>query len=190
MVTAITESLQAGPERPPRPIWLPVLGDPTPVDELVARWRGRPWHVDYGNNPGLFMPVALADYPRGARQEPYCLDLLRDNALVVGAPNSGGHHCGDDDGDVGGAAVSPGAGAVLLHRGQRPAAGACGGSSARGGVGGRHGREGVNRVIATVEAIVNERDRAFTTQRLDMDQVRVAKFGASQYAGAGTRLPT
>ncbi len=38
---------------------------------------------------GLSMPVALADYPRGARQEVHCLDLLRDNALIVAAPNRG-----------------------------------------------------------------------------------------------------
>ena len=66
-----------------------MLGEPLAVDELVGRWRGRPWFVDYGDNPGLFMPVALADFPRGARQEAHCLDLLRDNALILAAPNRG-----------------------------------------------------------------------------------------------------
>ncbi|MEE6140370.1 type VII secretion protein EccCa [Mycobacterium sp. 050128] len=184
MVTAIAESLQAGPERPPRPIWLPVLGDPTPADELVARWRGRPWHVDYGNNPGLFMPVALADYPRGARQEPYCMDLLRDNALVVGAPTRGATT----------AVMTMVTSTALLYRPERVqfyCIAASGPQLARvsdlphvAAVVAGTDSEGVTRIIATVEAIVNERDRAFTTQRLDMDQVRVAKFGADQYAGA------
>jgi S-DNA-T family DNA segregation ATPase FtsK/SpoIIIE len=44
--------------------------------------------------------------------------------------------------------------------------------------------EGVNRVLATVEAIASERDQAFTTQRLDMDMVRAVKFG-----GAGVVSP-
>ena len=123
-VIALTEALQAAKERPPRPIWLPVLKDPTPADELVARWRGRPWYVDYGNNPGLSLPVALADYPRGARQEVHCVDLLSRQRVDRGGSAEGGHHCGDDDDHDRGAAVSAGAGAVLLHRRQRPAAGA------------------------------------------------------------------
>ena len=45
--------------------------------------------------------------------------------------------------------------------------------------------EGVNRVVATLEAIFTERDRIFTTQRLDMDKVREAKFGPTQH---GIRL--
>lgn len=184
MVTAIAESLQACPERPPRPIWLPILGDPTPVDELVARWRGKPWYEDYGNNPGLFMPVALADYPRGARQEPYCLDLLRDNALIVGAPTRGATT----------ALMTLVTSAALLYHPDRVqfyCIAASGPQLARvgdlphvGAVVAGTDSEGVNRIIATVEAIVTERDRAFTTQRLDMDQVRAAKFGADQYSEA------
>jgi type VII secretion protein EccCb len=43
--------------------------------------------------------------------------------------------------------------------------------------------EGVNRVVATLESIVSERDRVFTTQRLDMDKVRAAKFGLTALGG-------
>ena len=43
--------------------------------------------------------------------------------------------------------------------------------------------EGVGRVVATLEAISTERDRMFTTQRLDMDKVRAVKFGTG-YGGA------
>ena len=57
IVTAITEALQAGTERPPRPIWLPVLGDPTPARRaggplagpaVVCRLRQQPGFVDAG----------------------------------------------------------------------------------------------------------------------------------------------
>ena len=43
--------------------------------------------------------------------------------------------------------------------------------------------EGVARLIATVEAIATERDKMFTTQRLDMDKVRAVKFGSARTAG-------
>lgn len=183
LVTALTESLQAAKERPPRAIWLPVLRDPTPVDELVARWRGRPWYADYGDNPGLFAPVALADYPRGARQEPYCLDLLRDNALILAAPNRGATT----------AAMTMVTAAALLYtpaRVQFYCIAASGPQLARvadlpqvATVVAGTDSEGVARTVATVEAIVAERDRIFTTARLDMDKVRAAKFGLTQLGG-------
>ena len=183
LVTAITESLQAAKERPPRAIWLPVLGEPSPVDELVARWRGRPWYVDYGDNPGLSAPVALADYPRGARQEPHCLDLLRDNALILAAPNRGATT----------AVMTMVTAAALLYSPERVqfyCIAASGPQLARVAdlphvatvVAGTDG-EGVARLVATVEGIVTERDKVFTTQRLDMDKVRVAKFGSASLGG-------
>jgi type VII secretion protein EccCa/type VII secretion protein EccCb len=184
LVSAIADSLQAAKERPPRAIWLPVLGDPLPVDELVARWRGRPWFVEYGDNPGLFMPVALADYPRGARQEAHCLDLLRDNALILAAPNRGAST----------AVMTMVSAAALLYRPDRVqfyCIAASGPQLARLAdlphvatvVAGTDG-EGAARLVATVEAIATERDRIFTTQRLDMDKVRAAKFGLTQFGGA------
>jgi type VII secretion protein EccCb len=183
LVTAITESLQAAKERPPRAIWLPVLNEPTPVDELVARWRGRPWYVDYGTNPGLSTPVALADYPRGARQEPHCLDLLRDNAMILAAPNRGATT----------AMMTLVTAAALLYRPERVqfyCVAASGPQLARvadlphvATVVAGSDSEGVNRLVATVEAIVSERDKMFTTQRLDMDKVRAAKFGLTALGG-------
>ncbi|WP_241777317.1 type VII secretion protein EccCa [Mycobacterium intracellulare] len=185
LVNAYIEALQAATERPPRAIWLPVLGDPLAVDELVARRRGRPWHVDYGDNPGLSLPVALADYPRGARQEPYCLDLLRDNALIVAAPSRGATTT----------VMTMVTAAALLYtpaRVQFYCIAASGPQLARvadlphvAAVVAGTDSEGVNRLVATVEAIAAERDRVFTTQRLDMDKVRTAKFGTGEY---GVRL--
>ena len=187
MVTAITESLQSalreGRIPVPRPIWLPVLNEPKPADELATRWRGRPWYVDYGNNPGLSMPVALADYPRGARQEVHCLDLLRDNALIVAAPNRGAST----------AIMTLVTTGALLYRPERVqfyCIASSGPQLARLGdlphvatVVAGSDSEGVGRVVATIEAIAASRDRIFTTQRLDMDKVRAVKFGTG-YGGA------
>jgi S-DNA-T family DNA segregation ATPase FtsK/SpoIIIE len=186
LVTAITDALQdalrEGRIVAPRPIWLPVLGEPTPADELVARWRGRPWYVDYGNNGGFSAPVALADYPRGARQEPHCLDLLRDNALIVGAPNRGTTT----------AVMTAITTSALLYapaRVQFYCIAASGPQLARladlphvAAVAAGSDAEGVSRVVATVEAIAGERDHVFTTQRIDMDMVRAVKFGENAAA--------
>lgn len=188
MVTAITDSLQLalreGRIPAPRPIWLPVLNEPTPADDLAARWRGRPWYVDYGDNPGLTSPFALADYPRGARQEAYCVDLLRDNALIVAAPNRGATT----------AVMTTITTTALLYRPDRVqfyCIAASGPQLARLGdlphvaaVSAGSDAEGVGRVVATVEAIAAERDQVFITQRLDMDMVRAVKFGQRAAGGA------
>ncbi|WP_431241074.1 type VII secretion protein EccCa (plasmid) [Mycolicibacterium aichiense] len=183
LVTALTDALQEalrdGKILAPRPIWLPVLGEPTPADELVARWRGRPWYVDYGNNPGFVAPVALADYPRGARQEAHCLDLLRDNTMIVAAPTRGATT----------AVMTAITTSALLYRPERVqfyCIAASGPNLARlvdlphvAEVAAGSDAEGVARVVSTVEAIASERDHVFTTQRLDMDMVRAVKFGQS-----------
>lgn len=190
LVTAITDSLQeelrGGRIPAPRPIWLPVLGEPKPADDLVARWRHRPWYVDYGQNPGFTVPVALADYPRGARQEAHCLDLLRNNALVVAAAGHGATT----------AIMTAMTTSALLYRPERVqfyCIAASGPQLSRlsdlphvAAVVAGSDAEGVGRVVATVEAIASERDRVFTTQGIDMDMVRAVKFGQ---AGGGAISP-
>ena len=74
---------------PPRQLWLPPLGIRRPPMIWWLRYRGRPWDVDYGDNPGLVLPVALEDRPREHRQDVFCLDVLSDNALIIGAPKRG-----------------------------------------------------------------------------------------------------
>ena len=180
LLTLITDSLRAADQWPPRAIWLPVLDEPTPVDELVRRYRGREWYEDYGNNPGLSFPVALADYPRGARQEPHCLELLRDNALIVAAPNRGATT----------AVMTLVTAGALLYRPERVqfyCVAASGPQLARvadlphvASVVANTDAEGVRRVISTVEAIARERDRIFTTQGIDMDMMRAAKFDSAR----------
>ena len=71
-----------------RTMWLPPLA-PVPVDELVRRLRGKPWHVDYGKNPGLVFPVGVEDRPFQHAQRVYALNMLEGNCGVVGVGNSG-----------------------------------------------------------------------------------------------------
>jgi S-DNA-T family DNA segregation ATPase FtsK/SpoIIIE len=177
LVTAITESLQAATERPPRPLWLPVLRDPTPADELVAGWRGRPWYVDYGDNPGLSLPVALADYPRGARQEVHSLNLLHDNALIVAAPTRGASTAVMTMVTTGALLYTPERVQFYCIAASGPQLARLAGLPQVAAVVAGSDSEGVTRVVATVEAIAAERDRIFTTARLDMDKVRAAKWG-------------
>ena len=187
IVDALSASLRARPERPPRPFWLPPLPDrdkqgrwhghiPSVV-ELVDAWRGRPWDEDYGQNPGLSLPVALVDRPREHTQEVHCLDLQSDNALIVCAPQRGATTT----------LMTMVCAGALMYRPERVqfyCIAASGPQLAQlsalphvAAVVGVSDSEGVNRLLATVEGIAEERDRIFATRGLDMATVREAKFG-------------
>ncbi|MBV8927929.1 MAG: type VII secretion protein EccCb, partial [Mycobacteriaceae bacterium] len=177
VVDKVIESLQAAGVGPPRQLWLPPLGTSPAADDLVARWRGRPWDVDYGNNPGLVFPVAIEDRPREHRQDVHCLDLSSANALVVAAPQRGATT----------AMLTMMATGALMYRPERVQFYGIAASGAHlaavsdlphvAGIAAAMDREGVNRVIATVQGIVAERERVFALNGLDMETVRRAKFG-------------
>jgi S-DNA-T family DNA segregation ATPase FtsK/SpoIIIE len=177
LVDLVIDSLQAAGVGPPRQLWLPPLGDPPAADDLVARLRGKPWQVDYGDNPGLLMPVALEDRPREHRQDVYSLDLLNDNALIICAPQRGAST----------AVMTMVTTGALLYRPERvqfyciaasgPQLGALAGLPHVAAVAPLVDREGVARLLATVANIVAEREALFARHGLDMDTVRRAKFG-------------
>ena len=89
LVDVIRESLVSHPARPPHQIWLPPLEVSEPVDTLVARWRGRPWDVDYGQNPGLVFPVGIVDIPEEHAQRVHAIDAEMDNVMVVATAQRG-----------------------------------------------------------------------------------------------------
>lgn len=89
IVDVLRESLYNVPHRSPRRPWLAPLEDPEPVDRLVAAYRGKPWHVDYGQNPGLMFPVGVMDIPEESQQVVHAVDALRSNIIVVGAKQRG-----------------------------------------------------------------------------------------------------
>jgi S-DNA-T family DNA segregation ATPase FtsK/SpoIIIE len=177
MIDAVIASLQATGSAPPRQLWLPPLGTPPAADDLVARLRGKPWDVDYGQNRGLVLPVGLEDRPREHRQDVCYLNLLESNALIVGAPRMGHTN----------AVMTMITAGALMYRPERvqfyciaasgPQLAALSDLPHVAGVASLHDTEGVTRLLATVRDIVDERERLFATRGLDMGQVRDAKFG-------------
>ena len=92
---------------------------PLAVDELVRRLRGKPWHVDYGKNPGLVFPVGVEDRPFQHAQRVYALNMLG-RELRCGGGRELGQDGGDDHDDHrGGADVRPAAHPVLRAEFQR-----------------------------------------------------------------------
>ena len=178
LVDTVVASLRATAAQPPRRLWLPPLHEPAAADELVRLFRGKPWDVDYGDNPGLAFPVGIEDRPRQHRQDVHTLDLLAANGLVIGAPQSG----------VTTTLMTMMTTAALMYRPERVQfyGVAAGGPSLSAVTGLPHvaglvpalDREGVGRVIATVQGIVAEREAIFAKTGLDMDEVRRRKFGA------------
>lgn len=177
LVDVVIDATQATGVWPPRQLWLPPLGEPPTVDDLVARLRGKPWDVAYGANDGLLMPIALEDRPREHRQDVYCIDLLNDNALIVCAPQRGATN----------AVMTMVTAGSLMYRPERvqfycvaasgPQLAAVAGLPHVAAVAPLLDREGVNRLIATVQGIVAEREEIFAREGLSMDRVRRAKFG-------------
>jgi type VII secretion protein EccCb len=176
VVDVIVDSLQGTGARPPRKLWLPPLETPATADELVRLMRGKPWDVDYGRNPGLAFPVGIEDRPRQHRQDVHVLDMLSANALVIGGPQSG----------VTNTLATMMTTAALMYRPERvqfycvaaggPSLSAVAGLPHVAGLAPAVDREGVGRIISSVQGIVAEREAMFAKTGLDMDEVRRRKF--------------
>ena len=89
LLDVIRESLVAHPARVPHQIWLPPLEVGETADALVQRWRGKPWWVDYGENPGLVFPVGVEDFPEEHAQRVHVIDAEMDNVMVVATAQRG-----------------------------------------------------------------------------------------------------
>ena len=149
---------------------------PATADQLVRLLRGKPWDVDYGRNPGLTFPVGIEDRPRQHRQDVHTLDLLGANALVIGGPQSG----------VTTTLATMMTTAALMYRPERvqfycvaaggPSLAAVAGLPHVAGLAPAVDREGVGRIIASVQGIVAEREAVFAKTGLDMEEVRRRKF--------------
>jgi type VII secretion protein EccCb len=176
VVDTIVDSLRATGARPPRKLWLPPLETSATADQLVRLMRGKPWDVDYGKNPGLTFPVGIEDRPRQHRQDVHALNLLGANALVIGGPQSG----------VTTTLATMMTTAALMYRPERvqfycvaaggPSLAAVGALPHVAGLAPAVDREGVGRIISSVQGIVAEREAVFAKTGLDMEEVRRRKF--------------
>lgn len=183
LVDVIRESLVSHPARPPHRIWLPPLQVSEPVDQLVADWRGKPWHVDYGHNPGLVFPVGVVDVPDEHAQRVHIVDAEMDNIMVVATAQRG------KSTTIMTLMVS----AALMYRPERVTF-FCIGAALHpveelphvAGVVSISDGEGVSRTVATIEGLIRAREAAFKRYQIDIAEFRERRFGES---GGGATDP-
>ncbi len=181
LLEVIRDSLLAHPARAPHQIWLPPLEVSEGADELVQRWRGKPWHVDYGRNPGLVFPIGVVDIPEDHEQVVHVLDVEMDNVMVVATAQRGKSST----------LMTLMTSAALMYRPDRVTF-FCIGATLHAvenlphvaGVVSVTDTEGVSRTIATLEGLIRSREAAFKHYQIDVAEFRERRFGAG--AGAPT----
>ncbi|MBS9535049.1 type VII secretion protein EccCa [Mycobacterium sp. M1] len=176
IVDVLRESLISAGRRAPHLPWLDPLEIPETVDALVQRYRGRAWDVDYGSNPGLVWPIAVADVPEEAQQIVHTVDVLRSNVMVVGAKGRGKTTT----------LLTLMCSAALMYAPARLTFFCVGGATLAAAETLPHvadivapaDREGVERTIATMAALVSTRQDAFRRDKIDIDDFRERRFGS------------
>ncbi|MFN8072193.1 MAG: type VII secretion protein EccCa [Mycobacterium sp.] len=181
LLDVIRESLVSHPARPPHRIWLPPLEASESADSLVNLWRGKPWWVDYGDNPGLVFPVGVEDFPEEHAQRVHVIDAEMDNVMVVATAQRGKSTT----------LMTLITSAALMYRPERVIF-FCVGASLYpvedyphvAGVVSITDTEGVSRTISTIEGIIRAREASFKRYQMDISEFRERRFGAM--AGAAT----
>ncbi len=181
ILDVIRESLVSNSARLPHQIWLPPLEVSEQVDALVAYWRGKPWHVDYGQNPGLVLPVGIVDIPEDHTQRVHTVDAEMDNIMVVATAQRGKSTT----------LMTLMTSAALMYRPERVTF-FCVGASLYpmedlphvAGVVSVNDTEGVSRTIATIESLIRAREASFKHYQIDISEFRERRFGAG--GGGGT----
>jgi type VII secretion protein EccCa/type VII secretion protein EccCb len=181
MLDVIRESLVSHPARAPHQIWLPPLEISEQVDALVRYWRGKPWHVDYGQNAGLVVPFGIVDIPEDHVQRVHVIDAEMDNIMVVGTAQRGKSTT----------LMTLMASAALMYRPERVTFFCIGAALYPidefphvAGVVSLNDTEGVSRTIATIEGLIRAREASFKHYQIDISEFRERRFGAA--GGGGT----
>jgi type VII secretion protein EccCa/type VII secretion protein EccCb len=159
--------------------WLPPLA-PLPVEELVKRLRGKPWHVDYGHNRDLLFPVGVEDRPFRHAQRVYALNLLNENCDVLGVGGSGK--------TVAIATMLTGAALMYTPKRVQFFVLAFSGSDINvveslphvASFARASDRERVLRTIGEMEALIEDRERGFGELGIGLREWRDRKFGGQQ----------
>ncbi len=175
LLDVIREALVSHPARPPHQIWLPPLEGGETADLLVQRWRGKPWWVDYGENPGLVFPVGIEDFPEEHDQRVHVVDVEMDNVMVVATAQRGKSST----------LMTLITSAALMYRPQRVTFFCLGASLFPvqdyphvAGVSSITDAEGVSRTIATVEGLIRAREASFKRYQVDIAEFRERRFTA------------
>lgn len=180
LVDVIRESLITHSARPPHQIWLPPLEDSEPIDALVASWRGKPWYVDYGQNPGLVFPVGVVDIPEEHAQRVHAIDAEMDNIMVVATAQRGKSTT----------LMSLITSAALMYRPERVTFFCIGASLYPvedlphvASVVSQTDNEGVSRTVASIEGLILAREAAFKQYQIDISEFRERRFGTEREGG-------
>jgi type VII secretion protein EccCa/type VII secretion protein EccCb len=181
LLDVIRESLISHPARLPHQIWLPPLEVSEQVDALVAYWRSKPWHVDYGQNPGLVFPLGIVDIPDEHAQRVHVIDAEMDNIMVVATAQRGKSTT----------LMTLMTSAALMYRPERVTFFCIGAALYPvedlphvAGVVSLNDGEGVSRTIATIEGLIRTREASFKHYQIDISEFRERRFGAA--GGGGT----
>ncbi len=181
ILDVVRESLVSNSARLPHQIWLPPLEVSEQVDALVAYWRGKPWHVDYGQNPGLVLPVGIVDIPEDHTQRVHTVDAEMDNIMVVATAQRGKSTT----------LMTLMTSAALMYRPERVTFFCIGASLYPmedlphvAGVVSPNDTEGVSRTIATMEGLIRGREASFKQYQIDISEFRERRFGSG--GGGGT----
>ncbi|VBA44275.1 ESX-5 secretion system protein EccC5 [Mycobacterium attenuatum] len=184
IVDVLRESLREVSHRSPRRPWLEPLEDPEPIDVLVAGFRGKPWHVDYGENLGLMFPVGVMDIPEESKQVVYAIDALRSNIIAVGAKQRGKTTTLMTLMCSAAAMYSPTrvtffciGGATMAQVGSLPHV---------TDIVSPKDTEGIERILSTVEALIDSREQSFRRAKIDLDGFRERRFGPGSDGLGGT----
>lgn len=174
LLEVIRDSLLAHPARPPHKIWLPPLEVSEGADVLVQRYRGKPWHIDYGRNTGLVIPIGVVDIPEDHEQAVHVLDVEMDNVMVVGTAQRGKSTT----------LMTLMTSAALMYRPERVTFFCIGATLFAiedlphvAGVVSVTDTEGVSRTIATLEGLIRAREAAFKRYQIDIAEFRERRFG-------------
>ncbi|WP_118913738.1 type VII secretion protein EccCa [Mycobacterium shigaense] len=180
LVDVIRESLMAHPARPPHQIWLPPLEVSETMDALVGAWRGKPWYVDYGQNPGLVFPVGVVDIPEDHAQRVHVMEVEMDNIMVVATAQRGKSTT----------LMTLMVSAALMYRPERVTFFGIGASLYPveelphvASVVSQTDTEGVSRTVAAIEALILAREAAFKQYQIDISEFRERRFGTEREGG-------
>jgi type VII secretion protein EccCa/type VII secretion protein EccCb len=181
ILDVIRDSLVSHPARLPHQIWLPPLEVSEQVDALVGYWRGKPWHIDYGQNPGLVFPIGIVDIPDEHAQRVHAIDAEMDNVIVVATAQRGKSTT----------LMTLMTSAALMYRPERVTFFCIGAALYPieeiphvAGVVSLNDTEGVSRTLATLEGLIRAREASFKHYQIDISEFRERRFGAA--GGGGT----
>ena len=157
---------------------------PSPSTLWWPRYRGKPWHVDYGHNSGLMFPVGVMDIPEESKQVVYAIDALRSNIIVVGAKQRGKTTT----------LMTLMCSAATMYSPSRVTFFCVGGATLAQIASLPHvtdmvspkDYEGIERILSSMDALIDAREDAFRRAKIDLDGFRERRFGPGSDGLGGT----